>query len=225
MDDIQQKLKNVMDMAARKDKKRQQPSPYHQRIMAEGKFQSQKRQQPNLTYQQDLQNARKENEERQQPSHDHQRIMADGKSQSQKRQQPNENRDKKGNTRKKTLNPLALLGQVNLLKDTPYFAAMISSLIKEIFDIILSFTFIMPIIFSLLNVIFGIMMMQLAKFSEKEKVRSRLMVRVIIYFVGSLIDGLPGISMIPMSILTTLIVYFITLYERANAEKTEKAAA
>lgn len=140
---------------------------------------------------------------------------------------------KSGIARKKTFNIFALLGQMNLFKDQPYLCMMLATILKEVIDLVCQALVILypfSLIVSILNTIFGIMMMQLAKFSEvEEKVHGRLkvklMLKIALWVAGSVFDSFPGLGALPISIITNLIVYAIVLYERANTEKTEKAAA
>jgi len=140
---------------------------------------------------------------------------------------------KGGGSRKKTLNPFAMLGQIDILKDAPYACICIATTLKEILDVVFNLAaalYPLAIVSSILNGIFGIMMMQLAKFSEKiEKTHNRFVVKqflkMAIWILGNLFDSFPGLGVFPISIVTTLIVYSMTLYERVNTEKTEKAGA
>lgn len=140
---------------------------------------------------------------------------------------------KSGIARKKTFNIFALLGQMNLFKDQPYLCMIVATILKEIIDVVcqaLVILYPLSFIVSILNTIFGIMMMQLAKFSEVEekvhgKLKARLMLKIALWVAGSLFDSFPGLGVFPISIIVNLLVYLMVLYERANTEKTEKAAA
>lgn len=119
---------------------------------------------------------------------------------------------------KKTLNPFAVFGQASILKDMPYVCAIMVSVLKQILDIIFSATFILPMLFSLLEMIFNFMMMKLAEFSDTVKVRSRFTIKLVLLLLGCIFDSIPGLSFLPLSTATILIVYGITLWERANAK-------
>jgi hypothetical protein len=121
--------------------------------------------------------------------------------------------------KKRTLNLFFVLKQASMLKDMPFVCAILASFLKEIIDVVFAPTIVLPITFSMLNAIFGFMMMQLAKFSEKAKVHSRFMIRVGILIAGSMLDSIPGLGFLPISIATIFIGYMLTLWERANAEK------
>ena len=171
-----------------------------------------------------LDEARRKDQERQQSNSGHQQSMKNAEIQNQKRLQSNSD-NKKTKEKKKSFNPFAVLAQIDMLNDMPYFCTMLGSILKDILDELLAETVIMPILFSVLNGIFGLMMMQLAKYSEKKaKVHSRMTVRIIVWIVGNMFDSLPGLDFLPMSIATTLIVYVMTLQERAKASKDEKVS-
>lgn len=68
MDDIQQKQKNALDMARRKNEERLQPSRDHQQITKDAKLQNQKKLQPSSNYQQHMKAAELQNQNRLQPT-------------------------------------------------------------------------------------------------------------------------------------------------------------
>lgn len=224
----------------------------YQPIIKEAELQSRRRQQPKADYSQTLKEAKLQSHERQQPDNGYQRALENARMQDRNRQmemQKNISRQeyssngylsslgsknkkaikKSGEKREVTLNPFALLAQIDMLNDMPYFFAMIASLLKDLLDVIfdlMAVTLPIPIIISMMNLVFGIMMMQLAKFSEtQEKTHARWKVKVGLYIAGAAFGSIPFLNFIPESIVTTVVVYFLTLWERANTRKTEKANA
>jgi hypothetical protein len=129
--------------------------------------------------------------------------------------------DKEKKENKKTLNPFAVFMQANMLQDMPFVCAIGASILDWIFNLIFAPTIILPITFSIITAIFTFMMMQLAKFSEKVKVHSRFGIKIGLIIAGGICGGIPGLDFIPLSVATVLIVYGITLWERANAEKSK----
>jgi hypothetical protein len=126
---------------------------------------------------------------------------------------------KKSKKKKRTLNIVGVLAEINFMNDIPFFLSFFSSTLKEILDIVLSATIILPWVFSLVNTIFNLMMMQLAKFNEEVKVHSRLMIKIILLILGCFFDSIPGLDFLPISLMTIIIVYFMTLWERVKAKK------
>lgn len=213
------------------NRRRQQPKADYSQALKEAKLQSHERQQPNNGYQRALENARMRDRNMQMEMQKNiGRQRYNNSSYSSSLGSKNKKAIKKsGGKRKVTLNPFALLAQIDMLNDMPYFFAMIASLLKDLLDAIfnlMAVTLFMPVIISMMNLVFGIMMMQLAKFSEtQEKTHARWKVKVGLYIAGAAFGSLPFLNFIPESIVTTVVVYFITLWERANTQKTEKANA
>jgi hypothetical protein len=128
-------------------------------------------------------------------------------------------KEKKEN--KKTFNFFAILMQANMLQDMPFVCAIGASILDWIFNLIFAPTIILPITFSIITAIFTFMMMQLAKFSEKVKVHSRFGIKIGLIIAGGIFGSISGLNFIPLSVATVLMVYGITLWERANAEKSK----
>lgn len=121
----------------------------------------------------------------------------------------------------KKVSPLGfflLLKEVNLIKDMPFFAAIIFALLKDLLDIAFSVTVVIPFIFSVLFSIFLVMMIILAGSGGKIKT-GKFIWKGLTIIGGGLTDSLANIA--PMAIFTTLIIYLMTLKERADAKNSK----
>jgi len=114
------------------------------------------------------------------------------------------------------------LKQVDFLKDVPFFCAFGFAILKDILDIVFALTGVLIILSMLLSIlcsIFIFMMLLLTGSSGKQGVAKGLAKKGLSIIGGGLIDLIPGLSILPAATITVGIVYFMTLSERASAEK------
>ena len=110
------------------------------------------------------------------------------------------------------------LKQVNLLKDMPFVCAFGFAILKDILDLVFAPTIILSMVFSILCSIFIFMMLLLAGSSGKRKAASGFMKGGIL-IGGGIADSIPGVDFFPVETITVGIIYFMTLSERASADK------
>jgi hypothetical protein len=119
---------------------------------------------------------------------------------------------------------LSLLTKVSIFKDIPLACAFGFAILKDILDLALGFTVILPAILSILCSIFIFMMMLLSGGINKTKM-ARNILKGSVLIGGSIIDSLPGIDFFPFETITVLIVYLLILSERASAERIKEESA
>ncbi len=113
--------------------------------------------------------------------------------------------------------------EINLLLDMPFVAAAGAALLKDILDLVTFETVILPMIFSFLCGIFIFMMLLLAGASGKRKGAQRILNKLLITLGGSIADGVPGLDLFPIETFTVIIIYVMTLKERAEDRKEAEA--
>lgn len=112
--------------------------------------------------------------------------------------------------------------EVNLLLDIPFFAALGGAILKDILDLVTFETIVLPWLFGLLCSIFIFMMLLVAGAGGKRKVASKLVQKGLLIIGGGLLDGIPGLDLIPIETATVLVVYIMTLKERAEEKIIEE---
>jgi len=108
---------------------------------------------------------------------------------------------------------VSLLGQINILSDMPYIAAIGAAILKDLLDFVAG-----PILFSILCSIFIFMMMVLVGSTGKKKGANKFIKKVLLLIGGGVADSIPGIDFFPIETATVAAIYFLTLVERKNAQ-------
>lgn len=112
----------------------------------------------------------------------------------------------------------SLLKQVNPMTDMPYVAAMGSAMIKDLSDLVLFETVILPVLFSMMCSIFIFMMLLLVGNVGKKKGANKFLKKIGFLLAGAVADSVPGINFFPTETLTVATIYFLELSERKHAQ-------
>lgn len=120
---------------------------------------------------------------------------------------------------------VSMVKEVNFLLDMPFFAAFGAALLKDLFDLVDFATVILPFLFSMLCGIFIFMMLLLAGAGGKKNAAKRILNKVLTTLGGSLADGIPGLDLFPIETATVLVIYLMTLKERAEDREAERIEA
>lgn len=218
MDDIQQKQKNILDMAMKQSKKRQQPSQYHQQRIEDAKMQSQKRQQMSSTYQQDLEESRKRAVSNYSINPGNTGGNSGGVSSA-------INTAKNLSMLAKPGGIFSVLKQISFFKDIPFFFAIAFAILKDIIDSVLNLTVVLAVVASVCCSFFIFFMLLLAGASEKRKQARGIVksiIKPLIIAFGGIADSIPGIGFLPIESITAIVIYILVLFERASAEAEQK---
>ena len=239
MYDTQQKQKNILDMAMRESKKRQQPSRDHQQMMKDAKLQSQERQQPSRDHQQTMENAKLQSQERQRMNSTYQRDLEDSRKRAVSNYSinPGNTGENSGGVSNaintaKNLSKLAtpggifsVLKQISFFKDIPFFCAIGFAVLKDLVDSVLNLTVVLAVVTSACCSFFIFFMLLLAGESKKRKQAKGIvksMLKPLIIIAGGTADSIPGIGFLPIESITAIVIYILVLFERAGEEAEQK---
>lgn len=118
----------------------------------------------------------------------------------------------------------SLLKQINLLTDMPYVAAFGAALLKDLLDLVLAETIILPIIFSMMCGIFILMMLQLAGSDSGKTKRARRFAkspmgkRILAIIAGTIAEMIPGLDFVPIESALVVFIYVLALIDRKKAQ-------
>lgn len=113
----------------------------------------------------------------------------------------------------------SIFKQMNVISDMPYVAAMGAAVLKDLLDFVGAATVVLPILFSVLCSIFIFMMMLMVGAGGKRKGATAIAKRIALLVGGGMADSVPGLGLFPFETLTVLVIYYMTLVERKNAQK------
>ena len=114
---------------------------------------------------------------------------------------------------------LSLLKQIDLLNDMPYVAAGVAALAKDLIDIATFETVVLPILFSFLCSIFIYMMLMLVGANGKKKQANAIFKKIGYLVGGGIFSAIPGLDIFPFETATVVVLYFMELSERRNAQE------
>lgn len=114
----------------------------------------------------------------------------------------------------------ALLKEIDMLGDMPFFFALCAAVLKDIFNIFTFETVILPFITSICCGIFIYMMLYLGGAGDKKRKTKKMMGKGLTILFGSILDFIPGLDIVPIETITVLIVYGWVLLDRKNAQAT-----
>lgn len=122
-------------------------------------------------------------------------------------------------------NPFSLISKINLLSDWTYVASFLVALLKDLLDFIGIGS--LPVIGTAVTAcvsIFIVMMMLVGNFIQKDRgiVETLLLKRVVVVFVGFLLEIILGLNFIPWQTLSVVVIYLYALAARKMVTDAEK---
>lgn len=121
----------------------------------------------------------------------------------------------------KSMSVASLLKEANLLLDMPFVAAFGAAILKDALDLADFGTVVLPMLFSALCSLFIFMMLLLVGANGKRKTATKFFQKGLVILGGGLTDAIPGLDLLPVETATVLIIYLMTMRERAETRQTE----